>query len=68
MENKQINFFKAKDIHTVLKPFKKGTVVNIDSLELREKQKRIKIRFIWLVCNLSFKGASKKQNSLFLIV
>ena len=30
MENKQINFFKAKDINTVLKPFKKGTVVNID--------------------------------------
>ena len=43
MENKQINFFKAKDINTVLKPFKKGTVVNIDNLEAREKQKELKL-------------------------
>ena len=39
MENKQINFFKSKDFNTVLKPFKKGTVVKIDNLELREKEK-----------------------------
>ena len=43
MENKQINFFKAKDINSVLKPFKKGTVVNIDNLEVREKQKELKL-------------------------
>ena len=43
MENKQINFFKTKDINTVLKPFKKGTVVNIDNLEVREKQKELKL-------------------------
>ena len=42
MENKQINFFKAKDINTVLKPFKKGTVVSIDNFELREKQNELK--------------------------
>ena len=43
MENKQINFFKAKDINTVLKPFKKGTVVSIDNLEIRERQKELEI-------------------------
>ena len=43
MENKQINFFKTKDITTVLKHFKKGTVVNIDNLEVREKQKDLKL-------------------------
>ena len=43
MENKQINFFKTKDINTVLNPFKKGTVVNIDHLEVREKQKDLKL-------------------------
>ena len=42
MENKQINFFKSKDFNTVLKPFKKGTVVNIDNLEVRERQKDLK--------------------------
>ena len=44
MENKQINFFKAKDINTVLKPFKKGTVVSIDNLEIRERQKEFSCR------------------------
>ena len=43
MENKQINFFKAKDINTVLKPFKKGTAVNIDKLEDRGRQKELNI-------------------------
>ena len=43
MENKQINFFKAKDINTVLKPFKKGTVINIENLEVRERQKDLKL-------------------------
>ena len=52
MENRQINFFKSKDFNTVLKPFKKGTVVKIDSFDIRETQKDLN-RFIWLVCNLS---------------
>ena len=43
MENRQINFFKSKDFNTVLKPFKKGTVVNIDSLDIRENQHELKI-------------------------
>ena len=43
MENKQINFFKSKDFNTVLKPFKKGTLVKIDNLEIREKQKDLNI-------------------------
>ena len=43
MENRQINFFKSKDFNTVLKPFKKGTVVNIDSLDIRENQNELKI-------------------------
>ena len=43
MENRQINFFKSKDFNTVLKPFKKGTVVNIDSYEIRENKKELDI-------------------------
>jgi len=43
MENRQINFFKSKDFNTVLKPFKKGTVVKIDSYDIRENQKELKI-------------------------
>ena len=43
MENRQINFFKSKDFNTVLKPFKKGTVVKIDSLDIRENQNELKI-------------------------
>ena len=43
MENRQINFFKSKDFNTVLKPFKKGTVVNIDSFDIRETQKDLNI-------------------------
>ena len=43
MENRQINFFKSKDFNTVLKPFKKGTVVKIDSFDIRESQKELKI-------------------------
>jgi len=39
MENRQINFFKSKDFNTVLKPLKKGTVVKIDSFDIRENQK-----------------------------
>ena len=43
MENSQINFFKSKDFNTVLKPLKKGTVVKIDSLDIRENQNELKI-------------------------
>jgi len=43
MENRQINFFKSKDFNTVLKPFKKGTVVKIDSFDIRENQKDLNI-------------------------
>tara|TARA_B100001109_G_scaffold254326_1_gene253755 strand:+ start:171 stop:1493 length:1323 start_codon:yes stop_codon:yes gene_type:complete len=43
MENRQINFFKSKDISTVLKPFKKGTVVKIDSFDKRESRKELNI-------------------------
>ena len=43
MENRQINFFKTKDFNTVLKPFKKGTVVKIDSFDIRENQKELNI-------------------------
>ena len=43
MENRQINFFKSKDLNTVLKPFKKGTVVKIDSFDIRENQNELKI-------------------------
>ena len=43
MESKQINFFKSKEFNTVLKPFKKGTVVNIDAFDIRESQKELNI-------------------------
>ena len=43
MENRQINFFKSKDLNTVLKPFKKGTVVKIDSFDIRENQNELKV-------------------------
>ena len=43
MENRQINFFKSKDFNSVLKPLKKGTVVKIDNLEVRESQKELNI-------------------------
>ena len=43
MENRQINFFKSKDLNTVLKPLKKGTVVEIDSFDIRENQNELKI-------------------------
>ena len=43
MENRQINFFKSKEFNTVLKPFKKGTVVSIDNLDVRESQKELNI-------------------------
>ncbi len=43
MENGQINFFKSKDFNTSLKPFKKGTVVKIDSLDVKESPNELKI-------------------------
>ena len=43
MENRQINFFKSKDFNTVLKPFKKGTVVKIDAFDVRESQKELSL-------------------------
>ncbi len=43
MENKQINFFKSKDLNTVLKPFEKGSVVKIDSFDFRENKNDLNI-------------------------
>ena len=43
MENRQINFFKSKDLNTVLKPFKKGTVVKIDAFDIRENKKELNL-------------------------
>jgi len=43
MENSQINFFKSKDFNTVLKPLKKGTSVKIDSIDISENKKELKI-------------------------
>ena len=43
MENKQINFFKSKGLNTVVKPFEKGSVVKIDSFDIRENQKDLNI-------------------------
>jgi len=43
MENNNINFFKSKDFNTALKPFKKGTVVKIDSLDIKESRNELKI-------------------------
>ena len=68
MENKQINFFKAKDINTVLKPFKKGTLVNIDNLEVRGRQKELNIGLYGWYAICPSKELKKKQGSLFLIV
>ena len=39
MEDRQINFFKSKDLNSVLKPLKEGTIVNIDKLEVRNRHK-----------------------------
>ena len=41
MENRQINFFKSRTC-AVLKPFK-GTVVNIDTLEIRDSKKELNL-------------------------
>ena len=68
MENKQINFFKAKDIDTVLKPFKKGTVVSIDNLEIRERQKELEIGLYGWYAICPSMELKKKQASLFFIV
>ena len=68
MENKQINFFKAKDINTVLKPFKKGTVINIDNLEVVERQKDLKIGLYGWYAICPSKELKKKQDSLLLII
>jgi len=46
MENRQINFFKSKDLNTVLKPFKKGTVVKIDSFDIKENKNELKIGYL----------------------
>ncbi len=43
MENKQINFFKSKDLNTVLKPFEKGSEVKIDSFDIRENKNDLNI-------------------------
>ena len=57
MENRQINFFKSKDFNTVLKPFKKGTVVKIDSFDSRENQNELKIGlFGWYAIGIFFVG------------
>ena len=63
MENRQINFFKSKDFNTVLKPFKKGTVVKIDSFDIRENQNELKIGlFGWYaICP----SKELKKNKLF---
>ena len=43
MENRQINFFKPKDFNTVLKPFKKGTLVKLDKLDVREPERELNV-------------------------
>ena len=62
MENRQINFFKSKDFNTVLKPFKEGTVVKIDSYEVRENQKELNLGlYSWYaICP----SAELKKNNL----
>ena len=63
MENRQINFFKSKDFNTVLKPFKKGTVVKIDSFDIRENQKELKIGlFGWYAI---YHSKELKKNKLY---
>jgi len=63
MENRQINFFKSKDLNTVLKPFKKGTLVKIDSFDIRENLNELKIGlFGWYaICP----SKELKKNKLF---
>jgi nitrite reductase/ring-hydroxylating ferredoxin subunit len=63
MENRQINFFKSKDLNTVLKPFKKGTVVKIDSFDIRENQNELKIGLLgwYAICP----SKELKKNKLF---
>ena len=51
MENRQINFFKSKDFNTVLKPLKKGTVVKIDTFDIRESQKESLKKFMRGECS-----------------
>ena len=63
MENRQINFFKSKDFNTVLKPFKKGTVVKIESFDIRENQKELNIGLFGLYANCPSKEL--KQNKLY---
>ncbi len=43
MENRQINFFKSKDLNTINKPLKKGSLVEIESFDIREKQKKLNV-------------------------
>ena len=68
MENRQINFFKSKDFNTALKPFKKGTVVKIDSLDIRENKKELKIGLYGWYAICPSNELKKKQDSLFLII
>ncbi len=65
MENRQINFFKSKDLSTVLKPFKKGTVVNIDSFEIRESQKELNIGLLGWYAILPSKELKKNKLHFF---
>ena len=43
MENRQINFFKSKDFNGVLKPFKKGAEVKIETLDEKISQNELNI-------------------------
>ena len=63
MENRQINFFKSKDLNTVLKPFKKGTVVKIESFDIRENPNELKIGWFgwYAICP----SKELKKNKLF---
>ena len=62
MENRQINFFKSKDFNTVLKPFKKGTVVKIDSFDIRENKKDLNIGlFGWYAICLLYTSPSPRD-------
>ena len=65
MENKQINFFKVKDINTVLKPFKKDTLVNIDNLEVRGRQKELNIGLYGWYANCPSKELKKHKAHYF---
>jgi len=63
MENRQINFFKSKDLNTVLKPFKKGTVVKIDAFDVRESQQELNLGLYgwYAICP----SKELKENSLY---